>query len=485
MTLHNQRIKRAGFFRRTLVLGLSGMLAVLPPGGYAADLNGEVNSMFDNLGVIGNYTAPGAFKSQVYNTYTGGSFYMRSQAKTYTLATVRFPNARAGCGGIDAFTGSFSHISGQEIQNMMRNITAALPGVAFRVAMDVLSPMLGGIGKHFEGLLEMVNGKNINSCETAVGLVRSAAEQAGFDTDEACAKVYTWVHGGDQAQAKLECQRQRTPILNSARTSANPELRELVSVTGNIVWKALQSMSNLDDRERELIMSITGTVVYPREDQSSTGVQYAPQITSVRQLLYGEGDAGDGRVRMTLLRCNNYSECDSPFMDDNYVHTGFLKRTVDTMRAISDRIRAREPLPNESDLIGFVNSVSEPVYQMLSIGNTNPSLGMADALIDQYSGVIAADYAYTFLERNIRLGLGSLMRTYKLTKPQKDDMDRLMVAVRTTLQAIGQEKQTLYAKVQSFNSISMHLQTLERQLRAGMPQNVVDMLGYQAAFVTK
>lgn len=136
-------------------------------------------------------------------------------------------------------------------------------------------------------------------------------------------------------------------------------------------------------------------------------------------------------------------------------------------------------------MIGFVNSVSEPVYRMLSVGNTNTSLGMADSLINQYAGVIAADYAYTFLERNLRVGMTALMRTYKLNEKQSDDMARLLAAVRSTLQGIGQEKATLYTKVQSFAAIAAHLEMLERQLRAGMPQNVVDMLGYQAAFMTK
>lgn len=480
-------IRRAALtlVRNLVTAATSVALVVVPISAFAGDLNAEVNNMFNNLGSIGNYTAPGAFKSQVYNTYTGGSFYMRSQSKTYTLATIQFPNAKGGCGGIDSFAGSFSHISGQEFKNLIKNITAALPGVAFQVALDVLSPLLGGVSKQLQALLQEVNGRQINSCETAIGLVKSAAEKMAFDVDEACAKVYVWMNGGDQAQGKLECQRQRTSILNTARSSSNPEVRELVPLTGNLVWKALKSVNTIDDREREFIMSMTGTYVYPRESANGAGVQYAPQITSVRQLLYGDADAGDGKVRLTLLRCNDYTDCENPYMDDSYVHTGFLKKTIDIMRAISDRIRDRQPLPNDSELIGFVNSVSEPVYRMLSVGNTNTSLGMADSLINQYAGVIAADYAYTFLERNLRVGMTGLMRTYKLNRDQSDDMARLLTGVRSTLQAIGQEKATLYTKVQSFASIAAHLEMLERQLRAGMPQNVVDMLGYQAAFMTK
>ena len=93
---------------------------VLPGVSLAGDLNSEVNKMFNDLGAIGNYTAPGAFRGQVYNTYTGGSMMLRTQNKTYQLVAIDFPEARAGCGGIDAFGGSFSHISATEFKNMLR-----------------------------------------------------------------------------------------------------------------------------------------------------------------------------------------------------------------------------------------------------------------------------------------------------------------------------------------------------------------------------
>ena len=108
--------------------------------------------MFNSLGAIGNYTAPGAFRGQTFNTYTGGSLFMRAPNKVYQLAAIQFPSARAGCGGIDVFGGSFSHISAAEFKNMLRNITAALPGIAFQLALESVSPLLGGLTKWAKGL---------------------------------------------------------------------------------------------------------------------------------------------------------------------------------------------------------------------------------------------------------------------------------------------------------------------------------------------
>jgi conjugative transfer pilus assembly protein TraH len=91
------------------------------------------------------------------NTYTGGSLMLRSPNKVYQLATIQFPYVRAGCGGIDAFGGSFSHVSSQEFKNILKNVTSALPGVAFQLALSSVSPLLG------EKVQDQVAGAFINN----------------------------------------------------------------------------------------------------------------------------------------------------------------------------------------------------------------------------------------------------------------------------------------------------------------------------------
>ena len=142
---------------KAVALVLAWTIILLPPMTYAGDLNNEVNNMFNNLGAIGNYTAPGAFKGQTFNTYAGGNLYLRSPNKTYQLAAIQFPSAKGGCGGIDLFGGSFSHISAAEFKNMLKNITAALPGIAFQLALEAVSPLLGGLTKWAKGLETWIN----------------------------------------------------------------------------------------------------------------------------------------------------------------------------------------------------------------------------------------------------------------------------------------------------------------------------------------
>ena len=49
---------------------------------------------------------------------------------------------------------------------MLKNITAALPGIAFQLALEAVSPLLGGLTKWAKGLETWINNARINSCET-------------------------------------------------------------------------------------------------------------------------------------------------------------------------------------------------------------------------------------------------------------------------------------------------------------------------------
>lgn len=469
------------------ILALASTVLLVAPAQSRADLNSEVNDMFNQLGAIGNYTAPGAFRGQTYNTYTGGSLMMRSPNKVYQLAAIQFPSAKAGCGGIDVFGGSFSHISAEEFKNMLRNITAALPGIAFQLALESVSPLLGGLTKWAKGLETWINNARMNSCETAKALVSTAAESIGYSSQESCADLAMEMGlESDRDAARRRCATDRASILSSARSSTDANVRNKAPFAGNLTWKALQHASaTLSDAERELIMSMVGTIIYHPEESGRDPDPIAPTLTSISQLLYGQAAASGNQVVQHLLRCNDYTDCDAVALDTAYSHVPFTARVEALMRSIADRIATRTAIPNDSAEVGFVNQTTEPVYRMLSIGASIPGSGLADSLITQYRDVIAADYAYVFLERNLRVGLTALTKDYTLQQSQRDQAAQIRQRAQAMLLQLSQEKSLLYQKVGSFRAVASHLEQLERQLRSSMPQHVMDMLGQQAAYRTR
>ncbi|MEO8248235.1 MAG: conjugal transfer protein TraH [Burkholderiales bacterium] len=445
----------------------------------AADLNGEVNSMFSNLGTIGNYTAPGAFKGQTFNTYTGGSLFLRSPNKTYQLAAIQFPSAKGGCGGIDVFGGSFSHISAAEFKNMLKNITAALPGIAFQLALEAVSPLLGGLTKWAKGLETWINNARINSCETATALVSSAAEAIGYDSQRGCQKAAMAMGTAtDIEDAKRQCATNSTSILASARSSTDPNVKDPLPFVGNFTWQALKTIDTLDDQGREFVMSVVGAVIFPKESADRDPDYVGPSITTVAQLLSGQNDAGSGNVNVQLLSCNNYTDCDVVTRSNSYVHQSLIKKVEDLMRTISDNIRTRTPIANNSNAVGFVNTTSIPVWRMLSVGNTIPGSGLADTMIANYREVIAADYAFTFLHQFANVALSALMKQHKLNTKQQEYANRQRQDAHAFLSRLQQEKTAMYSKVASISTVANDLERLERNLRMSMSSRVMEMLGH-------
>ena len=465
--------------RQTLAAVLAWSLILGAPISYAADLNGEVTNMFNNLGAIGNYTAPGAFKGQTFNTYAGGNLYLRSPNKTYQLAAVQFPSARGGCGGIDLFGGSFSHISAAEFRNMLRNITAALPGIAFQLALEAVSPLLGGLTKWAKGLETWINNARVNSCETATALVASAAEATGYNSQRACAKLAMQMGLETDIDAAMRrCASDSTSILASARSSADPNIAAQAPFVGNFTWKALKNIDTLDDQAREMVMSVVGALIFPPEGGNRDPDYIGPSITTVAQLLYGQSEAGGGNVNVQLLRCNNFTDCDVVSRTNNNVHEPLTKKVEDLMRLISTNIQTRTAIPNNSLAVGFVNSTSIPVWRMLSIGNTIPGSGLPEMMIGNYREVIAADCAFTFLNQFANVALSALMKQHLLTTEQKDSANRQREDVHKFLARLQQEQSTMYKKVVSVSTVATDLERLERNLRANMSTHVLDMLGH-------
>jgi conjugative transfer pilus assembly protein TraH len=125
---------------------------------------------------------------------------------------------------------------------MLRNITSALPGIAFQLALEAVSPLLGGETKWAKGIETWVNNARINSCETAKAIVSTAADAVGYSSQES-------LRGPGGRDGPGGRPRRRAPtlldgpafgILSSARSSGDANVRNKAPFVGNLTWRALQ-----------------------------------------------------------------------------------------------------------------------------------------------------------------------------------------------------------------------------------------------------
>ena len=88
-------------------------------------------------------------------------------------------------------------------------------------------------------------------------------------------------------------------------------------------------------------------------------------------------------------------------------------------------------------------------------------------------------------ETALRVGMAALDKDYTLQQTQRERANHIRQRAQAMLAHLAQEKSLLYQKVGSFRAVSSHLEQLERQLRSSMPQHVIDMLGHQAAYLSR
>ena len=138
-----------------------------------ARIDDDLQNFFTSSGFSSNVTAPNAYHGQSAGYYTGGSLFARNSVRNYQIAQVTLPSYRAGCGGIDLFSGGFSFINADGIIDAMKNILNNAKGYAFMLALESATPLLTNVMKQMHKTANDINALNINSCETAVSLLGS------------------------------------------------------------------------------------------------------------------------------------------------------------------------------------------------------------------------------------------------------------------------------------------------------------------------
>jgi conjugative transfer pilus assembly protein TraH len=469
--------------KRFMACLLAITLATAPTASQSANLNAEMQAMFNDLGALGNVTSPGAFRGQAMNLYTGGGLMMRAPGRNYPLVNAQLPSLRAGCGGIDLFGGAFSFINKQQFVALLQNIGSNAIGYAFKLALQSISPDIDKLLTELQDQMNKINAMNINSCEAAQSLVNGIVGEYDNSVQSGCANISQYLGSvTDRVDARLTCATNAPSVVKNAANSNDPNVRNATFVKGNVIWLALNQVGGtISQQEKELIMSVIGSVILypPADDGSGAMPRYIePSIVGLRDLLLGSGaSATEGNVDIEVYVCDEPVECLNP-VRTTVSAKPFTRLVSERLRRMSDNIATRTPQTSAD--IGFINNTTEPVYKMLAVANAVPGSNTAETLIETYKDVIALDYAETFLSRAIRQALSALSQTLKRTGVEQQYVETLRQNAQEAHRQLLAEKQTAYAKVRSVSSMTQDLQTLERQLWSSMPSTVKAMLDFSA-----
>jgi conjugative transfer pilus assembly protein TraH len=358
----------------------------------------------------------------------------------------------------------------------LRNIGNNAIGAAFNMALCSMSPDLCDLLKYLQDQATKMNNLNINSCQAAEGIVSAVGSMVTDRVQEKEGKTAgaSLNMFGDVFESWDEWKKSRTTAKNirTAAKATSQGAREIFD-PGNVVWRALGRVSGVTDETRELLMSLTGTVIVtpPGEnaDEKAKWTYLPGGKLTFRQFV---GDGSSTTVSLPGLKCgSDLAECLSPaFSETAFTVAPFSRQVRTRIASMRDKIINRDAGGQTSMDTALIGNSSLPVWKMLSVASAIPG---GDRITEDYAQLVAVDVAYAYFTN-----LAKTLRNALQNESGKGGPDAVMASERilTRLAEIEQEARDMlraeYQKGMQVAELSRSLQLLHQSINAGMPTNI-------------
>ena len=452
------------------------LFSCLTTGVKAKGIGEDLMSFFKSAGIASNVTTPGAYQDQTAGFYTGGSIMTRNAVRNAQIATVQMPGFRAGCGGIDAWMGGFSHIKSGQLVEMLRNIGSAAGSYAFMLGMQIVSSQIYNAINEFNNLATRVNQTNVNSCEvaaTAIGGVWPKSDQA---SKHLCQSMGSNLGAfSDWSAARHECGAggDRERVFKAHGT--DPRYKDMFVGEFNLAWKAIQANAFLSaDKElAQLFLTLVGSIIV-RSGGAQTSYYKGSAVGDKSYdviTLPGHADREDVITGLLSGGATPIYACD----DESCLYPQLSQINLSDQHALQKRVFAileslvqkiyedGEPTEEEKD---FLNSTRLPVFKMLNV-LTAFRKGHAPLDVHQYGELIALDVLYKYVLEVIDIVHDSVTQ---LRAVQVDDshMERFLNQLRIARERITARRNSAFQHMDNVLSFVQSTQLIEKQLHVMM-----------------
>lgn len=453
-------------------------LSLLVATGASANTQSDMNAFWSSSLGSANVTGPTAYQGQAAGYYTLGNVVLRSPQESANIAAIQLPSVRAGCGGIDLFTGGFSFISSDQLVAMLKATASNAVSYAFMLAIKSLSPIIADQMESLAKVAQDINSFNMGSCESAQALVASVWSRGDIASKQICQDLgaYRGFYS-DRIQSRHGCGSQGNRMATLGSLPAAD--KKAVPINKNLAWEAIKQHPLLaSDRELgELFMTLTGTIITrcPANDDSGCVYDVLPAEARDPGVISAVLDGGDIRAH----RCDETTNCLTPgkFTQTITVNTttALRPRVAAMLSGIVTKIQSRQALSaTEQD---FLNMVSLPVYKMASVYAAQQG-SLAGSAMAQYADIIALDLVYTWMARavgRVEEGASNLVGI---------DPEQLREWRSSTeaIQAYLLEAQTnVQARASALDAMIARTQQAEQVLAARLGNRIGDSLAFSAS----
>ena len=477
-------LKRGGrgavSFACTAALAGALVQMLVPAAPATADVGGAMDRFVADAGGAANVTGPSAFQGQSAGYYTLGNVWTRFPQKTTNLANLQLPSARAGCGGIDLFAGSFSFINSSEIVAMLKAVANNAVGFAFKLAIDTVCPECSKVMDEFAQKAQLMNNLNISSCESAQALVGSMWPKGDL-ADKAICEAIGNSDGifSDYAAAKHGCGSKGER--SSTISGADPAKWDAVNsaVPRNYTWHVLKGSKFFNpggsfDRElAEYVMTMVGTIIYVPSTDSDPG-RFQPLTGDTSSTLVTALLDGTSAGEVQVYHCDTEDQCLNPALASLSVPTAkaLRPRVTALIDGMVEAIRADTAISPEQKELLQISSI--PLYKILTV-QAAYARGLSTDDRSTLAEIAAIDLLYAILDQLVSEVAKSKASFIAADEAKLTAWNAQINTARTTL---ADRQQTTQARVTAIMAIIQKTQFLENVLATSMSPGMAASLDW-------
>lgn len=421
-----------------------------------ANIAGDLDNFFDGIGYASNATSPAAFESQAAGFFGGGSLYARDAVRQVQLVSLDLPSFKAGCPGIDLYTGSLSFLSEEKLVDLGKSVMSNGGAYAVDVMLASTVPELKQVRDYLQQLEQAANHASVNSCELAQNFVGGVWPKTAAAQQKICKDQGTMGQEGlfsDYVTARMKCAGHGyDEAMNKAETDG--AMKKQMVYNKNIVWEILQSRAFLssDTELAELVMSLTGTVIIDKQGKV-TQVPSLAANNNLIQALLGHG------AQAQIWQCNEKQNCMNVELKTITIpeKSTLAVRVRDIIETLNTKLQADQK-PDARE-INFLGMTSLPVLKFLVVLNSSQHAGSA-LDIEEYADLIAQDLLTNYL--------GSLMNEVATaasgSQIQEDLLKSIQQRVTSARREIAKHNPQVGRKLKEKLALIENIARIEKQL---------------------
>ena len=462
------------------------LLTLMLAAGLAAPLGsahaGFIEDFYDNAGAgQSNVTRAGLYESSSLNTVTAGGYVYKAPRRDFTPFHLTPPSLAAGCGGIDLFLGAFSVPSKDEFLAFLRSIGSALPGLAFSLALQTLSPDLSEQVTSFRDLIREYSARYQDSCTAAESLLEMTGAQSfmkklKFSADNAL-RADGLVNDAHEADAKTRTN--GSNLFSYARTQKDSGGQTVDAPEMNLTWTLLGGgtfNARTPKAMKELMMTLVGTTIYTRAGDGRDAVTQTRYIAGadIAAALFGDTQSVN-LANATRLRCKeNDPLCLAPVttsLDEiNLTHTFWT-----AAQHYRDSILLRNPsLVTDDEMLLLGTATTVPLIRIINTVSLHRYMGFSEDILRVY--VEAAAYeailrALDELALNMREAVTSSSAS-QVNTINSEHAKSLLMRIAQTRGDLAGRADRIYQQMQRTHSFVAQIEHLERSVLGNAAQSV-------------